>query len=130
MGKLKNYLGAIITLIAILTIISGAVQMLWPWLVLKMIGGSLDAGSQHSFGIIGMFMMIFGALTLHGLMTESSPALLWASIQKLGAFLAVALGVHNHVFSSLAMAVASFDLLSFFLMIVFWRKMVTGKLAS
>ena len=130
MTKLKNYLGTIITLIAILTIVSGTVQMIWPGFVLKMIGGSLELANQHSFGIVGMFMILFGALTLHGLITHSSPALLWASIQKLGAFIAVALAVHEQLFSTLAMAVALFDLLSFFLMIVFWRKMVDGTLAS
>jgi hypothetical protein len=130
MSNIKNYLGTIISLIAVLTIVSGVVQMIWPGCVLRIIGGSLNLANQHSFGIVGMFMVLFGALTLHGLMTHSSPALLWASIQKLGAFVAVALGVYEGLFSSLAMAVALFDLLSFVVIFIFWRKMLDGTLAS
>ncbi len=120
--KNKKTLYCLLVLISAATIISGFVQMIIPSVVLGIIKGELTAGNLHSFAIVGMFMVLFGSLLLHALLsTKHHPvAVFWASIQKFGAFAAVAIGVSKGVFSLLAWAVALFDLASGVLIIVYW----------
>jgi hypothetical protein len=99
-------------IIALATVASGAVQMIRPGFVLAMVGGESGPTSNHFFGIIGMFMVLFGCLLFQGLLSGSPLALFWAGLQKLGAAVAVGLGVLNGLFAPLAWAVAGFDLLS------------------
>lgn len=108
--------------IAAITILSGLVQVIKPELVLSIIGGEQSPSGNHSFAIIGMFMVLFGALAIHALSTESQEpvAILWCSLQKLGASVAVGVGVCKVLFSPLALLVAGFDLLSFVVMFIFW----------
>lgn len=117
-----SLLGKFVCLIAIVTILSGAVQMCWPSLVLTIVGGEAGATARHFFGTIGMFMLLFGGLMLHGVYSNSAPALLWASLQKFGAVVAVGLGIYHSIFAPLAAVVAGFDLLSGLLAIIYWRK--------
>jgi hypothetical protein len=112
----------IVFFIGIITIFSGLAQVINPELVLSVVGGEKSPGGNHSFAIIGMFMVLFGALVVHALSTETQEpvAIFWCSLQKLGAAVAVGIGVGKGLFSPLALAVAGFDLLSFFVMFVFW----------
>lgn len=100
--------------IAALTVVSGAVQMVWPSVVLGLIGAEATAVGAHSFGIVGMFMVLFGGLLWEGLAPRGPipTALRWAGLQKLGAAGAVGLGVLHGLFGPLALGVAAFDLLS------------------
>jgi hypothetical protein len=101
--------------IAVATIGTGAIQIAAPQLVLGVI--SVASGTslgEYLFAIVGMFMVLFGGLLLHAL---SGPELqrvplLWAGLQKLGASIAVALGVAAGVLVPLALLVAAFDLAS------------------
>ncbi|QSQ22536.1 patatin-like phospholipase family protein [Pyxidicoccus parkwayensis] len=100
--------------IAWVTIVTGAAMIVMPGTMLASLRAGTDLTSRHTFGIEGMFMILFGGLLLQGLMRprENGVPLLWAGIQKLAAFLAVSLGVLRGVFSPLALTVAFFDLLS------------------
>jgi hypothetical protein len=120
--KHQTLLIKIVFLIGIITILSGLTQAINPELVLSVVGGEKSPGGNHSFAIIGMFMVLFGALVIHALSTESQEpvAIFWCSLQKLGAAVAVGIGVSKGLFSLLALAVAGFDLLSFVVMYVFW----------
>lgn len=106
---------------------SGLGQLVRPDLVLRLIGGETTPASLHFFGIVGMFMLLFGGMLLHALLTagDHSVAVLWAGLQKFGAAGAVGLGVMNDVFSPLALAVAGFDLLSGFFIFAY-RKRARG----
>lgn len=121
-AKHQTLLIKIVFLIGIITILSGLAQVINPELVLSVVGGEKSPGGNHSFAIIGMFMVLFGALVVHALSTETQEpvAILWCSLQKLGAAVAVGIGVGKGLFSLLALAVAGFDLLSFIVMFVFW----------
>jgi hypothetical protein len=121
-----GWLGRLVASIGIITIASGAVQMIRPALVLGIVGAESNPASRHFFGIVGMFMVLFGGLTLHGVRARSAPALLWAGLQKFGAVAAVVLGVLHDVFSLAALPVAGFDLASGVLMLLCWRKISTG----
>jgi hypothetical protein len=118
----RDYLKIILKLIAIITIISGLVQLLVPGFVLGMIGGEITDSTLHFFGIIGMFMVMFGGLLFHALTgTQERPvAIIWCGLQKYGAAIAVGMGIINGIFSWLAIGVALFDLLSGILITMHW----------
>ncbi|HEX9484521.1 MAG TPA: hypothetical protein VF929_08060 [Gemmatimonadaceae bacterium] len=110
--------------IAVITIVSGATQLVAPALVLRVVGGEATTATTHSFAIIGMFMVLFGGLLWQSLRAPTVLAvpLFWAALQKIGAALAVGLGVRRGIFSTLALAVASFDLLSGALALWYWNR--------
>lgn len=118
----RNYLKIILKIIALLTVISGLVQMLVPDFVLGIIGGDITASTLHFFAIIGMFMLMFGGLLWHALSGDRKipEAVLWCGLQKFGAAVAVGLGVGRGLFSWLALGVAGFDLLSGVLIMIHW----------
>ncbi len=111
---MKKYLNLVIILISLATILSGLSQMIMPGFVLKVIGAEITDASAHFFAIVGLFMMLFGGLMLHALYSpyQQKPAVFWCAMQKLGAFLAVGLGILNGVFAPIAAGVALFDLFS------------------
>ena len=114
----------VVAAIAAVTFISGLVQMIAPAVVLHLIGGGVNPASQHFFGIVGMFMLLFGAaLFQEVLSTPAQPIVaLWAGLQKFGAVAAVFLGVVKGVFSPLALLVSCFDLISAVIIIAYWRQ--------
>ncbi len=108
--------------IGLVTVASGALQLAQPGLILTLIAGPSSAMARHFFAIVGMFMVLFGGLVLQTLRSESrgepgGVALLWCTLQKLGASAAVGLGVLSGVFSPIALLVAGFDLAS---AVLFW----------
>lgn len=107
--------------IAAITVVSGLAQMVAPSFVLGIIGAEATSGAAHSFGIVGMFMVLFGGLLWEGLSPRGPipTALRWAGLQKLGAAGAVTLGVMRDLFGPLALGVAGFDLLSGILIFVY-----------
>ena len=122
---LADRLRAVVAAIAALTVLSGLGQLLLPGTVLDLLGAESTATTRHFFAIIGMFMAVVGGVTLQALLVEPTPAfvVLWCAVQKLGAFVAVSVGVLRDLFSSVAMAVALFDLLTAVLATALWRRM-------
>lgn len=126
----KNLLLKSVFFIALITVVSGLTQMLMPELVLSIVGGSTASpGGNYSFGIVGMFMVLFGGLCIHALSTEKQEPLVifWCALQKLGAAIAVTLAVCQDLFSWLALLVSGFDFLSFVLLLVFWWSIKNRK---
>jgi hypothetical protein len=107
-----------------LTMISGAVQALAPRPLLRMLASEDDATARHFFGTIGMFMVVVGGALLNALLRPGRDPVIvfWAALQKIGAFVAVGLGVRRKIFSPLALGVAFFDLLSGLLAAEHWRR--------
>jgi hypothetical protein len=120
---MKKYISLLVILISIVTVISGLTQVVAPDFVLGFIGANITATSMHFFAIVGMFMALFGGMMLHAVYSvyPNEVAVLWASFQKLGAFLAVGLGVLNGIFSPIAAGVAFFDLFSGLLFLYYLR---------
>jgi hypothetical protein len=110
----KKYLNLSVVIISVATVLSGLAQVFAPAFVLGVIGAEVTPTSAHFFAIIGMFMALFGGLVLHAVYSAvSNPvAITWAAFQKLGAAVAVGVGIATGIFSMLAAAVAVFDLLS------------------
>ena len=120
----------VLVVISITTLISGIVQIFAPAFILDLISAEITAATRQCFATVGMFMFLFGGMLLQVLVSRQmvSPVFLWSGLQKIGAFIAVGLGVVNHVFGSKAMLVASFDLLSGILVFLYMR--VTSSSAS
>lgn len=121
----------ILVLISVTTLVSGIVQMVVPAFILGMVGAEITAATRQCFAIVGMFMFLFGGMLLQVLISRQmiTPVFLWAGLQKIGAFVAVGIGVMNHVFSPAAMLVASFDLLSGILIFAY-MKVAAGNVAE
>jgi hypothetical protein len=119
---MSKFLVPALKAIAALTVLSGLVQMVKPEWVLLVVGGESTPTSRHFFGIVGMFMVLFGGLLWQALQARRPVrlALLWCGLQKLGATVAVGLGFMRDLFSWLALGVAGFDLLSCILILAFW----------
>ena len=120
------HLRLILLAIAVITVVSGAVQMVLPSFVLHLVGGPDNPGARHFFGIVGMFMVLFGGLAFQALRAPEAQQALplrWAGLQKLGASAAVGLGFLHGLFGAMALLVAGFDLLSALLFLLYLRQL-------
>jgi len=122
--KKRDWLYWLLVLIAASTLLSGGIQAIAPALILRLLSAETTTTSQHFFAIVGMFMVLFGGATLHALLSfkHHPVVILWSSFQKLGASVAVALGVQRGVFASLALIVAIIDFLSGVLALWYWSR--------
>lgn len=126
MVNVNTYLDPMVVVISLATIFSGLLQIVMPSFVLELIGAETSPLSVHLFAIVGMFMSLFGGLMLHTVYsTKTSPeAVLWCALQKLGAFVAVSVGVIKGLFAFIAIGVALFDLFSGILFIYYLKNRV------
>ncbi|MEP6743165.1 MAG: patatin [bacterium] len=122
--KRKDWLYWLLVLIAASTFLTGALQAIKPAFILRLLSAETTITSRHFFAIVGMFMVLFGGATLHALFSfkHHPVVILWSSLQKFGASVAVALGVQRGVFASLALVVAIIDFLSGVLAIWYWSR--------
>lgn len=122
--KRKDWLFWLLVLIAAGTALTGAAQAMAPGFFLHLLSAEATTTSQHFFAIVGMFMVLFGGATLQALLSHKHHpvVILWSGLQKLGAAVAVGLGVERGVFSQLACIVAVVDLISGLLALWYWRR--------
>jgi hypothetical protein len=102
----------LVLLIGASTAAAGAFQFVAPGVVLRLLDAQSTVETRTYFAIVGMFMAVIGAALVHALVQrrEQDVVLLWAGVQKLGAFVCVTLAVTRHVFSSLGWLIAVNDL--------------------
>ena len=96
--------------IGAVTAATGALQAAAPALTLGPLGADDSPAARHFFGTVGMFMVCTGSLAAANA-DDPGTALMTAG-QKLGAAVAVAIGVRRGLLSPLALAVAAIDGLS------------------
>lgn len=122
----QTFIELLVVIISLVTVLSGLVQLFSPEFILGIVGkGEVTPAMTHFFAIIGMFMVLFGGMVLHSLYSSSTSKviLLWAALQKFGAFLAVTVGIFNGLFSVLAFGVALFDFFSGFILLYYMQKL-------
>jgi hypothetical protein len=126
---MKKYLRIILLLISVTTLISGAMQVISPSSVLDFVGAEIDSTTSQLFATIGMFMFLFGGMMIHALYHEDDNhvVFIWSALQKLGASLAVAIGIMNGIFLPISGMVAAFDLVSGILFFVYLRNLKTDN---
>lgn len=115
----------LVAAIATITLLTGCVQILWPAPILAMLSAGQSPAALHFFGLVGMFMALFGGALLHALFgRRSSPVVvLWAGLQKFGAVAGVGIGVLHGIFAPLALVVTVFDFVSGVLILAYRRRL-------
>lgn len=126
---MKKYIRLVILLISVATLFSGGMQAIAPAFVLNFVGAAVDVAMKQLFATIGMFMFLFGGMMIHALYHEDDNrvVVIWSAFQKLGAAIAVAIGITKGVFSPVAGMVAAFDFVSGILFFVYLRSLGTDK---
>jgi hypothetical protein len=125
LGRLHgDPLRLVMAAIAAITVVTGLAQILVPGFILGLLSAESTDTTRHLFATVGMFMVLFGGLFLQALLDrgEHPMVVLWASLQKVGASAAVAIGVAGGVFAGVALLVAGFDLLSGVLGLTLWNR--------
>lgn len=104
----------LVAAIAAITLLTGSVQILFPAPILTVLSAERSPASLHFFGLVGMFMALFGGALLHALFArQPNPVVvLWAGLQKFGAVAGVGIGVLHGIFAPLALLVTVFDFIS------------------
>lgn len=119
---MNRYLNLLVLAISLATILSGAAQVIVPSAVLHFVGAEITHTTKHLFAVVGMFMMLFGGLMINNVYSaHRDVSVLWCALQKIGAFIAVSMGVVLGVFSLAAVAVALFDLASGVLFLYYFK---------
>ncbi len=115
--------------IAAITLMTGCVQILWPAPILTLLSVEQSPASLHLFGVVGMFMALFGGALLHALAGRmpSRVVVLWAGLQKFGAVAAMGIGVQHGIFAPLSLVVAVFDFVSGVLILAYLRQLGTRR---
>ncbi len=113
-GARRDPLFWLMVFIGATTVVAGLAQLVSPGFVLGVLDAESTPTSRHFFAIVGMFMAVIGggltsAMFLPG---DHRVLLLWAGVQKFGAFVAVSLGVQRGIFSGIAILIALNDLAS------------------
>jgi hypothetical protein len=128
---MNRFLNLLVVGISLATIVSGLAQVVAPAFVLGVIGADITPTTAHFFAIVGMFMALFGGLMLHNVYSPrtGTAAILWCALQKLGACVAVGVGILHGIFSGMAAGVAAFDLLSGVLFLYYLKTIKSGESA-
>ena len=126
---MKKFIRLILLFISITTLISGAMQAIAPAFVLNFVGAAIDATTKQLFATIGIFMFMFGGMMIHALYHEDDNrvVVIWSAFQKLGASVAVAIGIMKGVFLPVAGMVAAFDFVSGILFFAYLKSLKSNE---
>jgi hypothetical protein len=115
----------VLILIAVVTVLTGAAQLLAPSWVLAFVAPAPNALGAHFFATVGMFMVITGAMFLQSLLTRSAERAIpfWIGVQKGAASVLVTLAIMRGLLAPIAYAVAAFDLISGVVAFIFWHRL-------
>jgi hypothetical protein len=118
----------LVAVISALTVVSGAVLILWPGPVLGIFGCEQSPTTMHFFGLVGMFMALFGGALLNALFSgrNASIVVLWCGLQKSCGVVGMAIGIAHGIFSLLGWLLAGFDFVAALLIFAYlfrvgWR---------
>jgi hypothetical protein len=115
----------LVAAVAAVTVVSGIVLIQWPGEMLGLLDADRAPAARHLFGVVGMFMALFGGALLHALFgARRAPiVVLWSGLQKIGAVCGMAIGVAHGIFAPLALGVAGFDFVSAVLIFAYLVRM-------
>ncbi len=121
----RDVLFWLVVAIGAITVVTGCIQILWPAPILTLLSVQQSPAALHFFGLVGMFMALFGGALLQALLgRQPSPVVvLWAGLQKFGAVAGVGIGVMHGIFAPLALIVTLFDFVSGVLIMAYLRRL-------
>jgi hypothetical protein len=122
--KQRDWLFRFLLVMGAATLATGLVQLTAPTFVLGLLRADVSGIGPYLFRIVGMFMALFGGLIVQSLLDprHHPVAIQWSGIQKVGAGIAVAIGVMTGAFRTLAWSVSLFDLASGILLFVYLKR--------
>jgi len=109
--KQRNWASWLLIAVAIITIVSGLIQIILPETILNTMGLSPASETIYFFRIVSLLTVLFGGVLLHAALSgqEQPIILLWASLQKILGAAAVILAVLSGLLASGALAAAGYD---------------------
>jgi hypothetical protein len=112
--KERNWADWLLIAAAVITLLSGLIQLIIPEIILNIMGVIPSAETIYFFRIVSLLTGLFGGAVLHSTFYPQSQAiiLLWASLQKLLGAAAVILAVISGLLASGALAAAGYDFLA------------------
>ncbi|HKG93536.1 MAG TPA: hypothetical protein VKA84_16630 [Gemmatimonadaceae bacterium] len=122
----RGAVARVLTALALLTIVSGVMQLFDPARALAPLGADPatvgPAGLFH-FGAIGALLVVFGGLLLHAVLspTPYAPVFLWVGAEKLVYATMAAMGVSNGLYARPALLVTALDVVAATLCLLQWR---------
>ena len=122
----RGAVARVLTALALLTIISGVMQLLNPARALAPMGAdpaTVGPAGMFHFGAIGALLVVFGGLLLHALLSSAphAPVFLWVGAEKLAYAAMAAAGVANGIYGRQALLVTALDVVAATLCLIQWR---------
>jgi hypothetical protein len=111
-------------IIGVITAVSGLFLLAFPKTALNLLDAGTTDPASYLFGLIGMFMLLFGGLLIDtSRRVDPAPvALFWCAIQKVAATIAMFVGLISDVYGWLALLLVLFDGLSALVIWALWRR--------
>ena len=102
----------------------GLLLLAFPITMLHLLDAGTTDPAPYIFGIVGLFMLLFGGLLVDAARRPEPPpvALFWCFLQKVGATVAMLAGFITDVYGWLALLVAVFDGASALIVYGLWRR--------
>jgi hypothetical protein len=107
-----------------LTAFFGLLVLAFPITMLHLLDAGPTDPAPYIFGIVGLFMLLFGGLLVDAARRPEPPpvALFWCFLQKVAATVAMLAGFITDVYGWLALLVAVFDGASALIVYGLWRR--------
>jgi hypothetical protein len=114
----------LVIMIAIITVVSGAVQLVLPETALTFMNIGISGETVYLFRLVSLLTALFGIALLHTALARSYEPilLLWASLQKLLGAAAVLFAVLSGLLASGASLVAGYDFLAGLYVLWFYNR--------
>jgi hypothetical protein len=112
--KERNRADWLLIAVAVITILSGLLQIIVPETILKSMGVNPIPEIVYFFRIVSLLTGLFGGALLHAALSDQlqTIVLLWASLQKILGAAAVLLAVLSGLLAAGALAAAGYDLIA------------------
>jgi predicted phage tail protein len=114
MTKQRNWADWLLITVAVITILTGLLQIIIPETILNSMGISPSSETTYFFRVLSLLIVLFGGALLQSALSGESMSviLLWASLQKLLGAAAVVLAVFSGLLTSGALAAAGYDFIA------------------
>ena len=101
----------LIVAVAVITILSGAGQVLMPERALSFMGFAASGDTVFLIRVLSLFVALFGGALLHAVLIArfESTILLWVGLQKVASAASMLLGVTSGLLASVVLLVAGYD---------------------
>ena len=118
----KNLMDWAVLAIAVITMLSGLVQIVAHRAVLSMMQVEISPQTVYLFIVVSLFTSLFGAALLHALLSRQRQTVIvfWASLQKVIGAAAVFVAALNGIIARSALLAAGYDFMAGIFIFGYW----------